>query len=512
VSNNTLNAECSTFAPKLLQQIMLLSVQFAPTIFCANNMNPQSTIAAIATPAGAGAVAIVRMSGAMAATIADAVFTCANGKKLANQEPRTLRYGRIVHRDVVLDEAMAVVFRAPHSYTGEDSVEIYCHGSVFVQQQILQALIDNGATMAQPGEFTMRAFLNQKIDLAQAEAIGHLISARTTAAHRIAMNQMGGGYSQQIKHIRSQMLNVAALLELELDFSEEDLDFVDRNKISGLIAEINAHIEPLIASFAAGNAIKMGVHTAICGRPNAGKSALFNALLQDQRALVSPIAGTTRDSIEATSVLDGIMFRFVDTAGLRHTTDLLENMGIERSRKNIERADIILWIADCTAMPADIVDDIRAIADEENNSGKKFFLLLNKTDLLADTDIKVMTDSIKMLADSKDNAITLLPISVKSGYGLQDLRRHLVEAASLPEWEDSNSIVCSLRHYDALVRTRAAMRTAQEAAQNAIAAHMNSELIAYELRCAATALGEITGEITSEDTLNHIFGQFCIGK
>ncbi|GHT11052.1 tRNA modification GTPase MnmE [Bacteroidia bacterium] len=461
-------------------------------------MKPE-TIAAIATPVGVGATATIRVSGSAALAIVDSIFVSPRGKKLSQQKPNTIHFGKIVHRGQTLDEVLAAVFEAPHSYTGEDVAEIYCHGSVYIQQQILQALIDCGATMARAGEFTLRAFLNKKIDLVQAEAVGDLIAARTPVMHQMAMQQMRGGYSLKIKNLREQLLNFLSLLELELDFAEEDVEFANRFKFNDLATEILSVIDPLIQSFATGNAIKNGIPVVIAGAPNVGKSTLLNALLNDEKALVSPIPGTTRDAIEDTVTLGGTLFRFIDTAGLHAATDTVEQLGIERSYQKIEQASIILLVA---------------TGDQQTNSqlsilnsqlNKKCIVLLNKIDTLNEEEILA---AVKSLQNVVNQQITVLPISGKTRQGLETLQQTLVQLAALPQNADSDCIVSNARHYEAFVH-------AQQSLQRAVLAinqQVSPELIAFEIREAIAHLSSIVGEITDADVLNNIFGKFCIGK
>ncbi|GHT80588.1 tRNA modification GTPase MnmE [Bacteroidia bacterium] len=463
-------------------------------------MKPE-TIVAISSPAGVGATAVIRVSGSKALAIVDEIFVSPRGKKLSQQKPNTIHFGKIVHRQQMLDEVLAAVFHAPHSYTGEDVAEIYCHGSVYIQQQILQALIDCGADMASPGEFTMRAFLNKKIDLVQAEAVGDLIAARTSSMHQIAMQQMRGGYSLKIKELREKLLNFLSLLELELDFAEEEVEFANRLKLNELLAEMLSVIEQLTQSFATGNALKTGIPVVIAGAPNAGKSTLLNALLNDDRALVSPTPGTTRDAIEDTVTLGGVLFRFIDTAGLRTTTDNVEQLGIERSYQKIEQASIILLVATSDQQPATSVQ----LPITNYQANKKYIVLLNKIDTLKEEEI---LDNVKALQDAVNQQIIILPISGKTGQGLETLQQTLVQFAALPQNANGDCIVSNVRHYEAFVHAQQALQRAQLAVNQ----HIGTELIAFEIREAILHLSSIVGEITDADVLNNIFGKFCIGK
>ena len=466
-------------------------------------LHPPSTIAAIASPAGTGAIAIVRMSGNNSLGIADKILALPQNKTLKGQKTYTLHYGKILCHGRVLDEVVAAVFCAPHSYTGEDMVEIYCHGSVYIQQQILQTLIDNGAAMAQPGEFTMRAFLNKKIDLPQAEAVEALIASQTAEMHRIAMQQMRGGYSAQLKALREELLNFVSLVELELDFAEENVEFADRREMQELIGRITAVVEGLAGSFAEGSAIKQGTPVAIAGKPNAGKSTLFNALLNDECALVSPIAGTTRDAIDGTITIGGVLFRLIDTAGLRTPADHLEQMGIERSRQKIGQARIVLWLADCGDAADAIASDVLQFADEITSRSGKIILLLNKIDLMPDVSVK---DKIKALQTLTGRGIEVISVSGKYGSGLQTLQECLVQMATQSRSE--GYIVSNARHYQALVQCRHSLVCVRDALNGGL----GGELIAFEARKAIDCISGIVGDITDADVLNNIFSRFCIGK
>ncbi|GHU95578.1 tRNA modification GTPase MnmE [Bacteroidia bacterium] len=478
--------------------------------FAATNLKPETlkpeTIAAISTPVGVGATATIRVSGSAALGIVDSIFVSPRGKKLSQQKPNTIHFGKIVHRGQTLDEVLAAVFEAPHSYTGEDVAEIYCHGSVYIQQQILQALIDCGATMARAGEFTLRAFLNKKIDLVQAEAVGDLIAARTPVMHQMAMQQMRGGYSLKIKNLREQLLNFLSLLELELDFAEEDVEFANRFKFNDLATEILSVIDPLIQSFATGNAIKNGIPVVIAGAPNVGKSTLLNALLNDEKALVSPIPGTTRDAIEDTVTLGGTLFRFIDTAGLHAATDTVEQLGIERSYQKIEQASIILLVATSEPTLNSQFSTLNSQFSTLNSQlNKKYIVLLNKIDTLNEEEILV---AVKSLQNVINQQVTVIPVSGKTRQGLETLQQTLVQLAALPQNADSDCIVSNARHYEAFVHAQQSLQRAQIAVNQQV----STELIAFEIREAIAHLSSIVGEITDADVLNNIFGKFCIGK
>jgi tRNA modification GTPase len=458
-----------------------------------------STIAAIATPPGAGAIAVIRLSGVQALAIADRLFASPAGKKLAEQKTGTAHFGKIIHNSETIDEVLATVFRAPASYTGEDTVEISCHGSSYIQQKIVQALVDCGAQPAQPGEFTMRAFLNGKLDLAQAEAVGDLIASETHAMHRVAMQQMRGGYSDEIKALREKLLHFASMLELELDFADEDVDFADREELKKLLQDMLQTIAKLTNSFAVGNAIKKGIPVVIVGSPNVGKSTLLNALLNDEKALVSDVAGTTRDAIEDSVTLGGVLFRFIDTAGIRSGVERVEQLGIERSYQKLAQAQIVLLVLDATLTAADLHSSLlfflQKIAEKQS-----LIALLNKADRVKDVEL---SEKVALLQPS----CKLLALSAKNRTGLAELEQALLQLAAIPDNLDG-SIVSNLRHYEAFVSASHALTRALDGLNN----KLSEELIAFEIREAAQRLAAITGEIADTDILNNIFMNFCIGK
>ncbi|MDR1415909.1 MAG: tRNA uridine-5-carboxymethylaminomethyl(34) synthesis GTPase MnmE [Prevotellaceae bacterium] len=458
-----------------------------------------STIAAISTPPGTGGIAVVRLSGAQALPIADQVFTSPSGKRLSEQKAGTVHLGSVTHNGETIDEALASVFRAPASYTGEDTVEISCHGSTYIQQKIVQALIDRGAQLAQPGEFTMRAFLNGKVDLAQAEAVGDLIASGTRAMHRVAMQQLRGGYSGEIKALREKLLHFASMLELELDFADEDVELANRNELSALLKDILHATAKLTDSFAVGNAIKKGVPVVIAGSPNAGKSTLLNALLNEERALVSSEAGTTRDAIEDCVTLGGVLFRFIDTAGIRSGAGHVEQLGIDRSYQKLEQAQIVLVALDATLNATELQSSLLALL--QRIDGKKpAIALLNKADLLGSSELAEKENILQPLCRT-------LTISAKARTGMAALEERLVHMAALPDNLDLG-IVSNLRHYEALTSARQALTRALDG----LSCKLGEELIAFEIREAAQHLGSITGAIADTDILNNIFKNFCIGK
>ena len=442
-------------------------------------------ICAISTAYGTGGIAVLRVSGEESIRIVDTLF--AGRVKLCDSAANTVHFGRIQRADEVLDEVLCSVFRAPHSFTGEDTVEIACHGSLYIQQTLLQWLIDAGARMAQPGEFTRRAFLNGKMDLSQAEAVADLIAAQSRAEKDLALSQLRGSVSNELAGLRERLLHFTSLIELELDFADhEELEFADRTELTALATEIEAKLAALMASFRTGNAIRNGIPVAIVGAPNVGKSTLLNALLGEQRAIVSDIQGTTRDTIEDTLVIDGILFRLIDTAGMRETDDTLENMGIERSRQAIERAQIVVHVADnvrCTK------DDVRLI--DEGVKGT-IINVLNKVDLL---ECSVFS-----------NQYSGLKISAKNGE-IEPLKQELVRIARA-SMQTSAVMLSNARHYEAVSRAHDAIVRVQQG----MAEGLSGELLSMDLQDCLNALGEVTGQITNAEVLANIFSKFCIGK
>jgi len=432
-----------------------------------------STICAISTPYGAGGIAVIRVSGEQAIPIVDRIFV--GRKQLAEAAPNTVHFGRIQRADEVLDEVLCSVFKAPHSFTGEDTVEIACHGSLFIQQEILRWLIDAGCKAAEPGEFTRRAFLNGKMDLTQAEAVADLIAAQSKAEKDLALSQLRGAVSNELGVLRDRLLHFTSLVELELDFADhEELEFADRSELNALANEIENKLAALLASFRTGNAIRNGIPVAIIGAPNVGKSTLLNALLGEQRAIVSDIQGTTRDTIEDTLILDGILFRLIDTAGLRETNDTIENMGIERSRKAASNAQIIIYLSDNGQWTLDI-----------GHSGT-IIKVLNKADL------GVTGEGLRISAKNND---------------IEPLKQELVRVAK-QSMQTSAVMLSNARHYEAISRAHEAIERVQQGLKDGL----SGELLSLDLQDCLSALGEVTGQITNQEVLANIFSKFCIGK
>lgn len=466
-------------------------------------MIPQETIVALATPSGAGAIAIIRLSGKEAITIASQVFQSVSGKDITKQKSHTLHLGHIVDDTKVFDQVLLSIFKGPNSYTGEHVVEISCHGSVFIQQQIIQLLLRKGAKMAQAGEFTLRAFLNGKIDLSQAEAVADLIASDNEASHQIAMQQMRGGFSNEIAKLREELLNFASLIELELDFAEEDVEFADRTAFHELINRIEFVLKRLIDSFAVGNVIKNGIPVAIVGEPNVGKSTLLNALLNEERAIVSDIAGTTRDTIEDELVIEGIGFRFIDTAGIRETIDVVESIGIQKTFEKIEQAQVVLYLFESLKFQVSGSEYINEIEKVKNKYPLKTLLvLINKVDLLTNDEISDIQKQLETL-----NLKQIL-ISAKQKVGIDELKNTLLSFVNTGALRNNETIVTNTRHYDSLLK---ALEEIQKVKWG-LDAGISSDLMAIDIRSALFFFGEITGEVTNDELLGNIFANFCIGK
>lgn len=468
-------------------------------------MNIEDTICAPATVPGTGAIAIIRMSGKDSFRIADKVVSC-KGATISETEGYKLRYGVALEADGTdLDTVLVSVFRSPHSYTGEDSVEISCHSSKYVVERLLQRLVDSGARPAGPGEFTQRAFVNGKMDLAQAEAVADVISSQNAAAHRVAYSQLKGGFSKELKILRDELLKMTSLLELELDFSEEDVEFASRRELSALLDGALRHIHSLTDSFRYGNALRNGVPVAIVGAVNAGKSTLLNALVGDDRAIVSDIAGTTRDTVEETMTIDGTLFRFIDTAGLRTTQDEVEKIGISRSYKKMSEAEIVLALLDVTVPEEENEHSISDIVNNLDVKSQKLIVLLNKVDVLgSNINVSLLNNTVS----SPDEKVTKLYISAKTGFGLDTLRTLLSDSQKTATLDSGQTIVTNLRHYQSLMSAAASL----EKVRSSLATSQTPDLLSEDLRQALYHLSSILGEVTPDEVLGNIFERFCIGK
>ena len=465
-------------------------------------MQDNQTIAAIATSPGNGAIAIIRVSGNDSFSICDSIFQSATkGKLLSSQKANTIHFGTIMNGNTIIDEVLISIFRSPHSYTGEDSVEISCHGSIYIQQKILELLIDSGARLAKPGEFTQRAFLNGKLDLSQAEGVADLIASDSEASHKIAIQQMRGNFSAEINLLRQKLLNFISLIELELDFSEEDVEFANRDELMQLLDKISSMIRELINSFQLGNIIKNGIPVAIVGNTNVGKSTLLNILLKEERAIVSEIPGTTRDTIEDIINIDGITFRFIDTAGLRDTEDKIEIIGIDRTIAKIEQASIVLLVIDAEESQENIQAGIQSI--KSNINTKQLIIAVNKMDKLENAKM-----DISHFANIDKESDEIIYISAKSHFNIDKLIDALLKKVQLSYLKHSNVVVSNLRHYEALQKSEEAITRAKGGLTN----NLPTDLLAMDIRQALHYLGEITGNITTDEVLGNIFKNFCIGK
>ena len=473
-------------------------------------MIPQETIVALATPSGAGAIAIIRLSGADAITIAAEVFQSVSGKDITKQKTHTLHLGHIIDPSTssgqagkIYDQVLLSIFKGPNSYTGENVVEISCHGSTFIQQQIIQLLLRKGSKMAQPGEFTLRAFLNGKLDLSQAEAVADLIASDNEASHQIAMQQMRGGFSNEIAKLREELLNFASLIELELDFAEEDVEFADRTQFHELLERIEFVLKRLIDSFAVGNVIKNGIPVAIVGEPNVGKSTLLNALLNEERAIVSDIAGTTRDTIEDELVIEGMSFRFIDTAGIRETKDVVESIGIQKTFEKIEQAQVVILLLDAKQLQVSGLKFQVEIEKIKNKFPlKPLIVLINKVDLLPVEEVETIRKQLGTLN------LKLETISAKQKTGIEDLKNTLLSFVNTGALRNNETIVTNTRHYDSLLKALEEIQKVKWGLDSGI----SSDLMAIDIRQALFHFGEITGQVSNDELLGNIFANFCIGK
>jgi len=464
-----------------------------------HNLAKQDTICAPATASGSGAIAVIRVSGSQSFEIVDQIFTAYDGlESLTEAKGYTIHFGKITQDQKLLDEVLVSVFKNPKSYTGEDSLEISCHGSTYIQQQILELLREKGCRYADAGEFTMRAFFNGKFDLAQAEAVADLIASNSSSSHQIAMQQMRGGFSHKIKELRQELLDFASLIELELDFSEEDVEFADRGKFYELLERISTEVKQLIESFKLGNVMKHGIPVAIIGKPNVGKSTLLNRILKEEKAIVSDIPGTTRDAIEDTIIIDGIAFRFIDTAGLRHATDKIESIGIERTYEKIKQSQIILYVCDLTqANPEELSEQLDDFKDHIEDKNKQFIIIGNKTD-----ELNELPSHFTKYVD-----LETIFISAKRNENIHLITDSLTKSVKNLKLTD-NAIVSNARHLDILNKVAESIDLIEEAFQNDIP----TDLIAIDVHQALHYLGEITGQVTNDELLGNIFGRFCIGK
>ena len=461
------------------------------------------SIVALATPSGAGAIAIIRVSGENAIAIGNQVFKSIKGKDLLQQKSHTLHLGHIVDHQKTIDEVLLSIFKGTNSYTGENTIEISCHGSTYIQQQIIQLLLRKGCRMANPGEFTLRAFLNGKLDLSQAEAVADLISSDNEASHQIAMQQMRGGFSNEIAKLREELLNFASLIELELDFAEEDVEFADRSQFHELLNRIEFVLKRLIDSFAVGNVIKNGIPVAIVGEPNVGKSTLLNALLNEERAIVSHIAGTTRDTIEDELVIGGIGFRFIDTAGIRETEDFVESIGIKKTFEKIEQAQVVLYLFESLKFKVSGSEYITEIEKVKNKYPlKPLIVVINKIDLLSESDILSIRQQLETLSLKPET------ISAKNKTGIDELKNQLLSFVNTGALRNNETIVTNTRHYDSLLK---ALDEIQKV-KFGLEANLSSDLMALDIREALYHFGMITGQVTNDELLGNIFANFCIGK
>ncbi|MDP3353475.1 MAG: tRNA uridine-5-carboxymethylaminomethyl(34) synthesis GTPase MnmE [Flavobacteriaceae bacterium] len=464
------------------------------------NSHFNDTIIAIATPPGIGAIAVIRLSGPNAITICNTFFKSIKGNKdLTTQKSHTLHFGYIKENNRVIDEVLVSLFHGPNSYTGENTVEISCHGSSYIQQEIVQLFLRNNVRLATPGEFTLRAFLNGKLELAQAEAVADLIEANSAASHQVAMQQMRGGYSKEINDLRQELLNFASLMELELDFSEEDVEFADRDEFNNLVNKISKILKQLVDSFALGNVLKNGIPIAIVGEPNVGKSTLLNALLKEDKAIVSEIPGTTRDAIEDEIVINGIVYRFIDTAGIRETTDIIESIGIKKTFEKIKQAQVVIYLLDANTLnqAKSKLLQIEISKIQEQFPSKKLLIIANKIDLSN-------INSIKKLLPFENVHF----ISAKTSEGIHELTLKLTSLVHTGALSSSDTIVSNSRHYEAFSNALKALIDVKKGIENGIP----TDLIAIDIRQALFHLGEVTGQITTDDLLGNIFANFCIGK
>jgi len=470
-------------------------------------MKLNDTIVALATPSGAGAIAVIRVSGPDAINIVTPLFKAKSRRALSSQPTHTIHLGTVVDGERTIDEVLASVFRAPKSYTGEETVELSCHGSPYIQQEIIQLLIRKGCRSAEAGEFTLRAFLNAKMDLSQAEAVADLINSENAASHQMAMQQMRGGFSNEIQKLREELMNFASLIELELDFAEEDVEFANRDQFKSLVAKIQTVLKRLIDSFATGNVLKNGIPVAIVGEPNVGKSTLLNALLNEERAIVSDIAGTTRDTIEDELSIGGVGFRFIDTAGIRETQDVVESIGIKKTFEKIGQAQVVVYLVDSSRIENDekrlkqVLIEIEKIKNKFPQ--KPIIIIANKTDRLTSEELDHLKAHLGFIPNT-----SFQPLSAKTGSGVEELKERLLEFVNTGALRNSDTIVTNSRHYAALLKALEEINKVEDG----LNADLSGDLLAIDIRQALHHFGEITGEITNDDLLGNIFANFCIGK
>jgi tRNA modification GTPase len=484
--------------------IFVIDIGIAIVIVYLCKMIYNDTIVALATPSGAGAIAVIRISGTAAIEIASSVFQSIKGKDLKNQKSHTLHLGHIMDGNKTLDEVLVSIFKGTNSYTGENTIEISCHGSTYIQQQIIQLLLRKGCRMANAGEFTLRSFLNGKLDLSQAEAVADLISSDNEAAHQIAMNQMRGGFSNEIAKLREELLNFASLIELELDFAEEDVAFADRTQFAELLTRIEFVLKRLIDSFSVGNVIKNGIPIAIVGEPNVGKSTLLNALLNEERAIVSDIAGTTRDTIEDELIIGGIAFRFIDTAGIRETKDVVESIGIKKTFEKIEQAQVVLYLVDsiqCSVFSLDALNiEIQKIKNQFPL--KPVLVLINKIDKIDENLSNEITNQLETLN------LKHIKLSAKDKIGIDNLKSELLSYINTGALRNNETIITNTRHYDSLHKALEEIQKVKFGLQT----NLSSDLMAIDIKEALYHFGTITGQVTNDELLGNIFANFCIGK
>ena len=460
-------------------------------------MTNQDTIIALATPNGLGAISVLRISGKQSISVTEKVFKAKNNKLLSKQDSHTVHLGHLIKKGHQLDEVLVTLFKGPHSYTGENTIEISCHGSIYIQKEIINLFIDNGIRVANPGEFTLRAFLNGKMDLNQAEAVADLIASENEGSHKLAMQQMKSGFSDDLKKLRTELLHFSSMIELELDFSQEDVEFVERDEFKKLTNKIKLELNTLINSFQSGNVLKNGISVAIAGKPNAGKSSLLNTLLNDEKAIVSDIPGTTRDSIEDSLIIQGINFRFTDTAGLRETTDFIESKGIEKTINKIKNAKILLYLFDTNDTN---VNEIKSSINNFKRDDLSIILVRNKIDLINQN--SKLLDDIKSISKSQ-----LLEIEATDAKSVESLKIRLINEVELLN-PYTDIVISNSRHYEALIK---ALRAIEEVNEGLVD-NVSGDLLSVDIRRSIDHLSEITGEITNDDVLGNIFANFCIGK